>query len=86
MAASKPTAAEATTIEQAMERLDKLVAEMESGQLPLEKLISGYEEGAQLVRLCQEKLDAAAKRIQIITRKASGSLELEDFPTAADET
>lgn len=86
MAAGKPAAGEAMTIEQAMERLDKLVSEMESGQLPLDKLIAGYEEGAQLVRLCQEKLDVAAKRIQIITRKASGSLELEDFPTATDET
>lgn len=74
------------TIEQAMERLDRLVTEMESGQLPLDKLIAGYEEGARLVRLCQEKLDVAAQRIQIITRKTPGSLELEDFPAAADET
>lgn len=69
-----------------MERLENLVAEMESGQLPLDKLIGRYEEGVKLVRLCQEKLDAAEQKIQVITRNASGPTGLEDFPTASDET
>lgn len=74
------------SIEQAMERLEKLVGEMESGQLPLDKLIAGYEEGVKLVRLCQEKLDAAEQRIQIITRNAAGPAGLDDFSTGADES
>jgi exodeoxyribonuclease VII small subunit len=74
------------SIEQAMERLEKLVGEMESGQLPLDKLIAGYEEGVKLVRLCQEKLDAAEQRIQIITRNATGPAGLDDFSTGADES
>ena len=69
-----------------MERLENLVAEMESGQLPLDKLIGRYEEGVKLVRLCQEKLDAAEQKIQVITRNASGPTGLDDFPTASDET
>lgn len=69
-----------------MERLENLVAEMESGQLPLDKLIGRYEEGVKLVRLCQEKLDAAEQKIQVITRNASGPSGLEDFPTGSDET
>ena len=74
------------TIEQAMERLEKLVAEMESGQLPLDKLIAGYEEGVGLVRLCQEKLDAAEQKIQIITRNAAGPTGLADFSNGAEES
>jgi exodeoxyribonuclease VII small subunit len=74
------------SIEHAMERLEKLVAEMESGQLPLENLIARYEEGVKLVRLCQEKLDAAEQKIQIITRNASGPTGLEDFPSGSDES
>lgn len=74
------------TIEQAMERLEKLVGEMESGQLPLDTLIAGYEEGVKLVRVCQEKLDAAEQRIQIITRNAAGPAGLDDFSTGADES
>ncbi len=42
---------------------------MESAQLPLDQLIARYEEGEKLVRLCQEKLDAAQQKIQIITAK-----------------
>ena len=69
-----------------MERLDALVAAMESGQVPLDKLIANYEEGIKLVRLCQEKLDAAEQKIQVITRSAAGTGGLEDFSHGADET
>ena len=69
-----------------MERLEGLVGEMESGQLPLEKMIASYEEGVKLVQLCQEKLDAAQQRIQIICRNASGPAGLEDFSSGADES
>jgi exodeoxyribonuclease VII small subunit len=75
----------APSIEQAMERLDALVETMESGQLPLDKLIAGYEEGIKLVRLCQEKLDAAEQKIQIITRSVAGPGGLEEFSHGADE-
>ena len=74
------------SIESAMERLEKLIDEMEGDALPLEKLITRYEEGVTLVRLCQEKLDAAEQKIQIITRKASGPDGLEDFSTGPDES
>jgi exodeoxyribonuclease VII small subunit len=67
-----------------MERLEKLVAEMESGQLPLDSLIARYEEGVGLVTLCQERLDAAEQKIQIITRTAAGPTGLTDFPAADD--
>ena len=44
----KTAAVELLSIEEAMERLETLVREMETGQLPLEKLISSYEEGVKL--------------------------------------
>jgi exodeoxyribonuclease VII small subunit len=79
-------AVEPLSIEQAMARLEALVREMENGQLPLEELITSYEEGVKLASLCQEKLDAAAKKIQIISKTSSGQTKLEDFPLAADES
>ncbi|MET0253799.1 MAG: exodeoxyribonuclease VII small subunit, partial [Terrimicrobiaceae bacterium] len=48
MSEKETVAVELLSIEQAMERLENLVREMESGQLPLEKLISSYEEGVKL--------------------------------------
>ena len=85
MSDQKETGVESLSIEQAMERLENLVREMETGQMPLDRLISSYEEGVQLAGLCQEKLDAAAKKIQVIAKNASGQTKLEDFPLAADE-
>ena len=86
MSEKETVAIELLSIEQAMERLEALVREMEAGQLPLEKLITNYEEGVKLASLCQEKLDAASKRIQVIAKNASGQTRLEDFPLAADES
>ena len=67
------------TLEGAMQRITEVVAEMEEGNLPLETLITRYEEGVGLVKMCQEKLEAAEKRIQIITRNARGTTELKNF-------
>jgi len=50
---------------------------MEDGNLPLETLISRYEEGVGLVKFCQEKLSAAEKRIEIITRDSNGTMRVE---------
>jgi exodeoxyribonuclease VII small subunit len=60
------------TFETAVERLDAIVQAMESGDLPLEELLERYEEGTRLVKLCGEKLAAAEKRIEIVTRNAAG--------------
>jgi exodeoxyribonuclease VII small subunit len=72
------------TLETAMQRVSEIVASMESGDMPLEKLIESYEEGIGLVKSCQEKLDAAEKRIQIIARNARGEVSLEDFDAEAN--
>jgi len=70
--------------ENAMQRLEAIVAAMESDELPLEELIVRYEEGIRLVQLCETKLKAAEKKIEIITRKAQGKVELAPFEP--DET
>lgn len=72
------------TLETAMQRVSEIVASMEGGDLPLETLIESYEEGTALVKMCQEKLDAAEKRIQIIARNARGEVSLEDFDAEAN--
>ena len=69
-----------------MQRISEIVGEMEDGKLPLEELINRYEEGVGLVKFCQEKLDAAGQRIQIISRKARGGVEVEDFDAAGGES
>jgi exodeoxyribonuclease VII small subunit len=55
-----------------MERIEQIAAQMEAGDLPLEQLVVTYEEGLQLVRFCGERLEAAEKRLETITRDAAG--------------
>ncbi len=86
MAEKKSQETDASGIETSMERLESLVQEMEDSKLPLETLIVRYEEGLKLIRQCQEKLDAAEEKIQIITRNASGPTGVEDFPTGANDS
>ena len=71
------------TFEGAMERLEGIVEAMESGELALETMLERYEEGTRLVKLCSEKLAAAEKRIEIITRNAAGKPQAAEFDPAA---
>ncbi len=82
MASKQPKEPE-HTFETAIERLERIVEEMESDKLPLEDLLTRYEEGTKLVKVCQEKLDSAERRIEIITRNAAGKPQLTEFEPAA---
>ncbi|MEZ5405058.1 MAG: exodeoxyribonuclease VII small subunit [Verrucomicrobiia bacterium] len=57
---------EPTNFEVAMERLEKIVEEMENAELPLEDILQRYEEGTRLKKFCEEKLKEAEKRVQQI--------------------
>ena len=65
--------------EKALERLEKIVEELESGDLPLEEALKRYEEGVKLSRTCSEKLSQVEKKIQVLTKTLDGSFKREDF-------
>ena len=69
--------------EAAMDRLESIVDQMESGKMQLEELIVRYEEGMKLVKVCQERLASAEQRIQIITRDHAGKAVVKDFEAKA---
>src|ERR1700747_1560855 len=70
--------------ETGMDRLEKIVEQMESGQLPLEDLIVRYEEGMNLVKVCQERLASAEQKIDIIARNSAGKAVVKAFDPAAE--
>ena len=73
--------------EGAMDRLEKIVEQMESGKMPLEDLIVRYEEGMNLVKVCQERLANAERKIEIIARNSAGKPVVKEFePTQEPET
>lgn len=52
--------------EAALQELEQLVGQIESGQLPLEQLLAGYERGAQLLKYCRDKLQAVEDQIKVL--------------------
>ena len=68
-----------------MERLEAIVAQMESGKLPLEDLIVRYEEGMSLVKVCQERLASAEQKIEIIARTSAGKPVVKKFEATPEE-
>jgi exodeoxyribonuclease VII small subunit len=62
--------------EEALKKLEGIVEAMESDDLPLETLLAKYEEGAKLVKICQEKLSEAELKIQQLEKTAAGEVKL----------
>ena len=65
--------------ESSLEKLEEIVAELESGDLPLEKSIKAFEEGRKLTRHCQNLLSKAELKIQKLVETNDGSIDLEAF-------
>lgn len=76
--------AKTVKFEEGMKRLEKIVEEMEHGEMDLEKSLTLFEEGISLVRLCQSKLDEAKKKVEILVKKGE-HMKPEAF-TAQKET
>ncbi len=74
------------TFEQAIQRLEKIVADMEGAELPLEDVLKKYEEGTRLVRFCNLKLEEAEKKIEILAKKPDGTVALEPFEAEPAKT
>jgi exodeoxyribonuclease VII small subunit len=54
------------TYEAAMEELEKLVSQLEAGQLPLDQMLSHYQRGAELLAYCRSRLEAVEQQIQVM--------------------
>ena len=52
--------------ESALAELEQLVAQLESGQLHLDQLLSGYQRGATLLSFCQARLQAVEDQIKVL--------------------
>ena len=68
------------SLEEAMTRLEAVVAELENEKLPLDKSLKLYEEGIGLVARCSEELEAAKRRIKILQQGKDGEIEIADVP------
>ena len=67
--------------EKAMTRLEKIVEELERGDLDIDKSLEIFEEGIKMSRLCSKKLNEAEAKIEKLTKDKKGELITELFPT-----
>ena len=66
-AASSAADADApASFEDAQAELDDLVRAMESGQMPLDRLLSAYQRGARLLAFCRSRLDAVEEQVKVL--------------------
>ncbi len=55
-----------TSYEAALQELEQLVSRLESGDMPLEQLLGGYQRGAELLQYCRDKLQAVESQINVL--------------------
>ena len=63
--------------DEGMADLERLVAGLEAGDLPLEEALAAFEAGIALVRTLNQRLSEAEARIEVLTRDAEGALRLQ---------
>lgn len=69
--------------EDCLQRLEKIVQELEKGEVPLEKSLTLFEEGMQLSTACRKELDEAEGKVEILLKK-NGKLQAEAFEPISD--
>jgi exodeoxyribonuclease VII small subunit len=70
------------TFEASLEALEEIVQQLEGGDLPLEKSLELFEDGIRLSRQCQERLNQAERRIEVLLRDNQGRPVVTEFEEA----
>jgi exodeoxyribonuclease VII small subunit len=65
--------------EQSLLKLESLVKNLESGNLPLEEALSSFQEGVGLVQQCQSLLSKAEQKVEILTKANAEGIETKNF-------
>jgi exodeoxyribonuclease VII small subunit len=70
--------------EEALQKLETIVTQMEEGDLPLEETLKAFEEGVRLARFCASKLDEAERKVEKLMRDQAGKLQTTSFSEEED--
>jgi exodeoxyribonuclease VII small subunit len=72
------------SFESSLEELERIVRELEQGELPLERSLELFEQGVKLSRECQDRLNQAERRIEILVRDSQGRPVVRPFKDEND--
>jgi len=64
-----------TTFKEAVEELEKITDSLESGELELEQSLALFERGVELIKYCQDKLDSAQAKVELLVGSLEGEIE-----------
>lgn len=70
------------TFEDSMTQLEKIIENLEDGDLPLEAAIKKFEEGVRLSKFCFDKLDETEKKVSLLLQDQNGKIQEKPFPTS----
>lgn len=62
--------------EEALKKLEKIVEDLEKGDLTLDEALKKYQEGIELSRACSQRLESAKKKIEVLSKNKKGEFEL----------
>ncbi len=68
-----------TTFEAGLERLEKIVQELEQGDLTLDRTLNLFEEGMKLSGACRRQLEEAETKVELLLKKGDGKMAAEPF-------
>jgi exodeoxyribonuclease VII small subunit len=77
--------AENFNFETSLQQLEQLVQQMEQGNLSLEQSMQAFEQGIALTRECQQALDSAEQKVQLLMQDANGKLVEKPFPSVPSQ-
>jgi exodeoxyribonuclease VII small subunit len=72
--------------EEALQKLEAIVAKMEEGDLPLEEALKAFEEGVRLAKFCTGKLDEAERKVEKLIRDQAGKIQTTPFSEEEDDS
>ena len=67
------------SFESSLIELEKVVEQLEAGDLPLERMLELFEQGVRLSRECQKRLDEAERKVEILLKNDEGKVTVADF-------
>jgi exodeoxyribonuclease VII small subunit len=71
--------------ETALEELEVVVEQLETGELSLEDSLEAFEKGVGLVKFCSQKLDEVEKKVELLVKDKEGKLQLKTFVDSTED-
>jgi len=81
---TKQKNSEPLSFEQAYQRLDAIVRELDEGELTLDELEKKFEEGMQMAARCSERLEQVEQKVSLLIEKAQGGMDRKSYENSEE--